>query len=175
MSKIPQAEYDAVGQEARALWDEQVNTHGRMTNMKRTLAHSGPALRSFMEWYPLKDEVAAVVGERPAILFAHAISSEVDCLICSTFFRRLLVQWGEDPDNLQLNPEEQLLVNLGRAMVKDANNVPQQYIQQLKEAHGDSFVVNLIAFGGVMMATNLFNNVLQIPLDEYLYEYKKPE
>ena len=41
-----------------------------------------------MTWYPLRDTVQPFLGERLTTLFAHAISSETDCLICSTFFRR---------------------------------------------------------------------------------------
>lgn len=173
MSKIPQAEYESVSAEAKKHWDKQIADHGKMTNMKRTLAHSGTALRALMEWYPLKNEVAEVIGERATIIYAHALSSEIDCLICSTFFRRMLTDWGDDPDNLQLNDEEQLLVDLAMAIVADANNVPQALIQKLKDQYGNLFVVNLIAFGSIMLATNIFNNVLQIPLDEYLYEFKK--
>jgi hypothetical protein len=33
-------------------------------------------------------------------------------------------------------------------------------------------VVALTAFGGLMVATNLFNNALQIDLDEYLVPYR---
>ena len=51
-----------------------------------------------MTWYDLRDEVEPFLGERATMLFAHAISAETDCLICSTFFRRLLIDAGEDPD-----------------------------------------------------------------------------
>ena len=65
-----------------------------MTNMKWTLAHSPVALDALLQWYPLHDEVAPVLGERRTWLFCHAISTAGDCLICSTFFRRLLIDAG---------------------------------------------------------------------------------
>ncbi len=170
---ISQALYENAPEASKALWDEQVSTHGRMTNMKRTMAHSPVVLRSYMEWYPLKDEIAKVVGERAAIIFAHAISSETDCLICSTFFRRILAQWGEDPDNLVLNDEEQTLVWLGREIVTNARSASQVSILHFKEKYGETFAVNLIGFAGIMVATNLFNNVLQVELDDYLGEFRK--
>jgi Enoyl-(Acyl carrier protein) reductase len=40
-------------------------------------------------------------GERRTWLFCHAISTRADCLICSTFFRRLIIDAGEDPDALE--------------------------------------------------------------------------
>ena len=66
--------------------------------MKWTLAQSPTALTALLQWYPLYDEVVAFIGERRATLFSHAISAQNDCLICSTFFRRILIDWGEDPD-----------------------------------------------------------------------------
>ena len=70
--------------------------------MKWTLAHAPAALHALLEWYPLHDEVVSFLGERRAILFCDAISTETDCLICSTFFRRILIDAGEDPDALGL-------------------------------------------------------------------------
>jgi hypothetical protein len=170
---VAQIDYESAPADSKTIWDQQVADHGRMTNMKRTMAHSPVALRSYMEWYPLKNEIAAIVGERPAIIFAHAISAETDCLICSTFFRKILIQWGENPDELVLNGEEQLLVDLGRAIVANNNQVPKELIIPFKQKYGEVFVVNLIAFAGIMVATNLFNNVFQVDLDDYLGEFRK--
>jgi alkylhydroperoxidase family enzyme len=33
-------------------------------------------------------------------------------------------------------------------------------------------IVALTAFAGLMVATNIINNVLEVDLDEYLYEYR---
>lgn len=175
MPHVLQIEYAEAEAEARAIWDQQVRDHSRMTNMKRTLAHSSNALRAYMEWYPLKDEVAAFTGERAALLFAHAISVQNDCLICSTFFRRIFKDWGENPDQLELNEQEQLLVQFGRAMVTDPHHVPAPLMKSLKEQYTVKEVVSLTAFGGIMIATNLFNDVLQVELDEYLWEYAKSQ
>ena len=62
--------------------------------MKRTLLHSLPSYQVLMEWYTLLDVVKGFLGERLAIIFAHAISAQSDCLICTTFMRRILVDWG---------------------------------------------------------------------------------
>lgn len=173
MPYAPQITYEQTDAEARRLWDEQIRDHGRMTNMKRTLAHSGAALRAYMEWYPLKDEVAEFTGERAAILFAHAISVENDCLICSTFFRRILQQWGEDPDQLTLDEQDKLLVAYGQALARDARQIPSSLMEELQNRYTAAQLVSLTAFGGIMVATNLFNDALQIPLDEYLYTYRQ--
>jgi hypothetical protein len=61
-------------------------------------AHSPAALEALLQWYPLYDQVVPLLGERRALVFCHAISIQNDCLICSTFFRRLFADGGEDPD-----------------------------------------------------------------------------
>ena len=63
--------------------------------MKQTLGHSPVALRALMQWYPLRNEVETFLGQRSTIIYVHAISSATDCLICSTFFRRILIDGGE--------------------------------------------------------------------------------
>ena len=102
MPRIPPLDNDAAPPEARVAAEAHVRNHARMTNMKRTLLHSLPAFRALMEWYPLRDTIQPFLGERLTTLFAHAISAETDCLICSTFFRRMLIQTGDNPDRLKL-------------------------------------------------------------------------
>jgi alkylhydroperoxidase family enzyme len=162
----------AQGSRREAL-DEVVAAHGRATNMKRTLARSPVALRSLMTWYDLRDEVATFLGERATLLFAHAISTGTDCLICSTFFRRLLIDAGDDPDNLRLDDREGVIVEFGRQLASDPHGVGDELFARLEAAFNSDQIVALAAFGGLMIATNLFNNALRVDLDEYLWSYRK--
>ena len=84
MPRIRPVEYEEATPAVRAAHDEVVHEHGRITNMKRTLLHSLPAFHALMEWYALRDTVQPFLGDRLTNLFAHAISSENDCLVCST-------------------------------------------------------------------------------------------
>src|ERR1044072_9461615 len=93
MPRISPLEHDDMPPDARAAHDRHLET-ARITNMKRTLLRSVPAFDALMTWYPLRDTVKPFLGERLTTLFAHAVSSETDCLICSTFFRRVLVDSG---------------------------------------------------------------------------------
>src|SRR6185436_18200961 len=105
-----QIDYDTAPPATRRAHDDHVQHVARMTNMKRTLLRSVPAFDALMTWYDLRDVVLPILGERLTIIFAHAISAETDCLICSTFFRRILVESGEDPDRLSLDAREQDVV-----------------------------------------------------------------
>src|ERR1017187_8818237 len=85
VARIEPIDQDQAQGARRKALAQVVAAHGRATNMKRTLARSPVALRSLMTWYDLRDEAVTFLGQRATPLFAHAISAQTDCLICSTF------------------------------------------------------------------------------------------
>jgi alkylhydroperoxidase family enzyme len=173
MARIPPLNYDAASPETRRGYDDQIAAHGRVTNMKRTLGHSPAAFRALMEWYPLEAQVVLFLGRRCSWLFAHAISSQTDCLICSTFFRRLLVDSGEDPERLELDERDRAIVAYGRQLARDPNRVTDELFRSLTYFLAPDQIVTLTAFGALMVATNVFNNALKIDLDDYLTPYRE--
>jgi alkylhydroperoxidase family enzyme len=172
MARIPPLEYDNAPAEARAAHDHHRDHVGRITNMKRTLLHSLPAFEALMQWYPLRDTVSPFLGERLTLLFAHAVSAETDCLICSTFFRRLLIQAGENPDQLALDELEAAVVAFGRQLATDAHAVSDELYAELARRFTAEQIVALTAFGAIMLATNVVNNALRVDLDEYLEPFR---
>jgi alkylhydroperoxidase family enzyme len=174
MARIPPLDYADAPPEARTAHDHHQGNVGRITNMKRTLLRSVPAFHALMEWYPLRDTVRPFLGERLTNLFAHAVSTETDCLICSTFFRRLLIESGEDPNTLQLSERERVVVDFGRQLGKDAHGVTDAMYAELARLFAPHQIVALTAFGAIMLATNVFNNALRVDLDGYLEPYRAP-
>jgi alkylhydroperoxidase family enzyme len=175
MARIPPLDEAEAGPAGRAALDGIVAAHGRTTNMKRTLARSPVALDALMTWYNLRDAVVPFLGERATTLFAHAISAGTDCLVCSTFFRRILIESGEDPDSLRLDDWERTLVDYGRQLGVDPHGVSDDHFSRLAARLEPDQIVTLTAFGGLMVATNLFNNALRVDLDDYLQSYRKGE
>lgn len=173
MARVPPLSLESAPQGSRPQLDEQVASHGRATNMKRTLAHSPTALYALMRWYDLYAEVVAFLGTRPTTLFAHAISAQTDCLICSTFFRRWLTEAGENPDDLKLDDRERALVEFGRQLARDPNRIGDGLYEAVAKDLTPEQVVTLTTFGAMMIATNVFNNALQVDLDEYLLPFRK--
>jgi alkylhydroperoxidase family enzyme len=173
MSRIAPLDPEAAPPDARAAAEAHVRTHARMTNMKRTLLRSLPAFNALMEWYPLRDTVQPFLGERLTTLFAHAISAETDCLICSTFFRRMLIQTGENPERLKLDDREAVVLEFGRALAVSPFKVTDEVYQRLARYFDPAQIVALTAFGALMVATNVVNNALDVDLDEYLQPYRK--
>ncbi|HYW13489.1 MAG TPA: hypothetical protein VE871_16125 [Longimicrobium sp.] len=146
---------------------------GRSTNMKRTLLRSIPAFDALMMWYPLRDTVKPLLGDRLTTLFAHTVSSETDCLICSTFFRRILIDAGENPDELQMDERDAAVVAFGRALAVTPHRMPDAVYDRVAAHFGDEQMVALVAFGALMVATNVVNNALGVPLDDYLQPYRR--
>jgi alkylhydroperoxidase family enzyme len=165
---VPQFNYDTAPPEAQRAHDEHLARHGRVTNMKRTLLQSVPAFQAYMEWYTLAAEIERFLGRRGVYIFSWAISSENECLICTMFFRKLLKDAGDNPDQLTLNEREQLLVDFGRAIATDPHAIADEIYARLKGMFTDAEILQLTAFAGLMIATNLINTVLKVDLDDYL-------
>jgi hypothetical protein len=111
-------------------------------NMKWTLAHSPVALAAVLEFYSVHEAVGRPLGPRRAWLFCHAISIQSECLNCSTLFRRLLIDAGDDPDALVLDDLDELVVRLGRQLAKDAEGVDQELYARLAERLTDAEIVS---------------------------------
>ena len=172
MARVPPAR-EPLAAAAREELERQRAAHGRVTNMKQTLAHSPVALSALMTWYPLRDECATFLGDRLTVLFAHAVSTEADCLICSTFMRRILIDAGDDPDHLQLDEREQAVVDFGLTIARNNSFVPAAIYDRVAALFQPAQIVTLTAFGALMIATNVFNNALEVELDEYLWPYRR--
>jgi alkylhydroperoxidase family enzyme len=149
-----------------------VATGARMTNMKNTLAYDRVAFDALMTWYPLFDRISEFLGRRRAELLSHAISVEKDCLVCSTYFRRHLIERGDDPDNLALDEEDELMVEFGRQFADDPHLISDDLFSRLAIRYDDRQMVLLMAFSALMVATNAFNDALQVPLDAVLEHYR---
>ena len=175
MARIRPLEHEQADPAVRVELDRQVAAGGRVTNMKRTLAHSPVALHALMQWYPLRDAVLPFLGERLTMLFAHAVSTQTDCLICSTFFRRTLVESGQNPDALTLDERERAVTEYGRQLARDANGVGDELYERLANFLQPAQIVTLTVFGGLMIATNSFNNALKVDLDDYLQPFRKAD
>ena len=128
--------------------------------MKRTLLQSVPAFHALMEWYPLRDAVRPFLGDRLTTIF-------------DTFFRRILIDAGENPDELLLNDVEREVVAYGRALAHSPHRVPDDVWAPLAKRFTHEQLVALTAFGALMIATNVINTALQVPLDGYLEPYRR--
>jgi hypothetical protein len=171
MAHIPQLSYEAATPEQQAAHDEELRLRGRMTNMKRTLLHSPAALRVYGEWFTLRDELRPVLGDRAIWIFAHAISAVSGTVVGTNFMRRALIQGGDDPDALELSEAEALLQRLGAAIGDNPKSIPEDVWIALAARYSDKTMVDLIAFAGLMVATNVFTDAVDTALDAELLPF----
>lgn len=175
MARIPTVDHaEATPEQAEVLADIE-RRFGNATNMKRTLAHSPTALEALVTWYPLHAEVSTFLTEREVRLFCHAISARTECLLCTTFFRRELLEAGENPEQFDATPAEADLIALGARIGSGGNAVPDDLFERLAARLDHAQLVTLVAFGALMVATNVVNNALDIDLDAALLPYRATE
>lgn len=172
MTRIPQVRYETASPTTRAAWEALEASGHPVTNMKATLLHSPVALRAVLEWYALFDEVRPFLGERLAILFCHAISQANACQLCLTFMRKEIIDSGERPEDLHLDERDAVVIAYGRQLAVDANQVSDELFDDLLEHFSASEIVDLTAFGALMIVNNVINSALQVRLDDHLDPYR---
>ena len=156
----------------QAAFKKHMDTYNaRITNMKKTLGHSLLAFEVYMQWYPLYEQAEKILGKRLAYLYAYSISKSSDCPLCSTFFRKLIIDAGEKPDGLVLTETQKDIIDFGSSIAKQQGNISDALYNRIAERYSKRDMVILIAFAGQMIATNIFNNVIETDIDEYLTEY----
>jgi hypothetical protein len=172
MARISPLNIDTAKEPIKAAFKKHVEDYkGRITNMKATLGHSPICFEAYMQWYPLYKEVERILGKRLAYLYAYAISKASQCPLCATFFRKIIIDAGETPENLVLTNLEENVLHLGSSIVRHNGNIADLVYDAVARDFSEGDMVNLIAFAGQMVATNIFNNVIETDIDDYLHDY----
>jgi hypothetical protein len=168
MGRISDIEREHASPEQVAAYDDEVAHVGQVTNMKKAILHSLPAYKTYKGFYALQQAVRELVGVRAFNIFAYAISTGSDCVLCATFFRRLLKEEGIEPKDFSPTNIEALLLRVGQAIGAQRGELSDDMWGELKRHFDDSGIVTLVSFAGTMIATNIFNTVLEVDLDDYL-------
>ena len=142
-----------------------------VTNTQKTLAHSQPAFEVYIQLHSLFEKVKEVTGKRTAALFAWAVSTASDSVLCTSFFRRLIVEGGENPEEITLTDHEKVLLDFGSAISQHKGRIADHIYNSLAQYHNEEEMVLLIAFAGQLIATNIFNNVVETEIDGSLSPY----
>ena len=85
--------------------------------------------------------------------------------MCSIYFRNLLKKNGIDFDTFGFTPEEQVLIDYGRAITNDPKHVPEELFTRLKTYFNEEQIVVVTAMGVMMIANNYFNDILDVTPD----------
>lgn len=172
MPRILPLAADKISSETKEAFEKHFHEHhSRITNMKATMARSLLAFEIYMRWYDLYDAIIAITGERLACFFAHSISLGSHCPLCTTYFRKILIEHGEKPEAFTLSDDEQALLDFGSAMANNRGEVADELYEALRKIYSEKDIVVLVAFAGQMIATNVFSNALEVEIDDYLAPY----
>lgn len=171
MARITPIDIESASSEQKEAFDEGLKRFGRMTNMKRTLLRSLPAFDALMTWYPLREHLLTFLDEATFDLFSHAISKATECPVCTNYFRRVLIDSGIDPKVPATDTRRKALVDFGQSIGLDPRTTAPETFAPLKAHFTDDQIVALVAFAGMMVATNIVNNALEVDVDEYLQPY----
>ncbi len=150
--------------EAQAAVEEHLRQGYRLTNEKKTLLYNAAAFEALeVRSYAVDRELQRLVGKRAADLFEYAISVQNDCIVCTTYFGKLLRNMGiTDFDSFDFTPEETLMIEYGRAVARNPKQIPDELFARLKAVFDDETIVVMTTMAVFMIANNIFNDALQV-------------
>ncbi|MCR5594120.1 MAG: hypothetical protein K6F79_10290 [Saccharofermentans sp.] len=167
MARIKLVEQNETTGAEKERYDELAGRNA-VTNMKKGLLNDAATYDAYMAWYTSWNRLVEVIGQKDAILYAHKISTTNSCQLCSLFFISDVKGLGLEPANLVYDEKETLLTVLAEQIVKDPTSVSDELFEQLKMHFNDQELVVIVGFAGQMIATNNFNSVFKIDVDQRL-------
>ena len=164
MPRIAPVNLTDLSPEAKAAVDEHLRQGYRLTNEKLTLLHNATAFEALeAQSYAVDRELQRLVGKRAADFFEYAISVENDCIVCTTYFRKLLRSMGiENFEDFAFTPEEELMIEYGRAIAKNPKRIPEELFERLHAVFNEETIVVMTTMAVFMIANNVFNDALQV-------------
>ena len=73
--------------------------------------------------------------------------------------------------SVELDEFDSLIADLGRRLASDPHSVDDALHAELAARLSAAEIVSLVAFGAIMVATNVFNDAMGVELDDYLERY----
>lgn len=172
MARVQLKQPEELSEESKKAYEE-LNSKGKITNMKLAMLQDYGTYKAFMGWYDSWASLVKAVGQRAATIYAHSVSTTNGCLLCSLFFISDLKELGLDPNNFELSENESLLRQLGQQIVKDPTKVSDELLNGLRKYYNDTEIIVIVGFGAQMQATNNFNSVLGVDVDKRLLPLKE--
>lgn len=179
MGRISMIDPETASPEVKAEIARHTAEGHKITNEKRTLLHNIHAFRAVEEAsYALDDDLQRLIGKLDGDLFEYAVSVSNDCLVCTTYFSKLLREEHHlDPNHFVLTHRQELLMNFGKKVGHTPKEITDEEFEELKQdflQHGgrdgepvdeekaEEIMVVLTAMGAMMVANNYVNDVLRV-------------
>ena len=179
MGRISQIDPETAPAAVKAAIWKHIAEGRKITNEKRTLLHNVNAFNAVeVASYALDDDLQALIGKLDSDLFEYAVSVSNDCLVCTTYFARLLrEEHGIDPGDFHLTHRQELLMNFGKKLGHTPKEITDEEFEELQqefirnggkdgepvdEEKAEEIMVVLTAMGAMMVANNYVNDALRV-------------
>lgn len=163
MPRIQKMDLNTASEDVKNTVEQHIAKGHRITNEKLTLLHNIPSFLTLEESsYTLDDELQRLIGKRAADFFEYAISVQNECLVCTTYFSKLLKSNHIDVKTFAFTEEEKVLMEYGQAIAKDPKHVPDELFERLRTFFNEEQLVAITTMGVMMIANNYFNDILQV-------------
>ena len=145
----------------------------KMTNMKRTMLNNVPVFEAFTDiMNAVGAQLQGKIPQRALTFFLYASPSSNQCMVCGTYFYKMLLDMGiDDFENFEFTEEENDLIAFAYAITNDANHVPDVIYERLQARYDDETMTVLVVNAVMTHANNLFNNITGVELDDHLKPY----
>lgn len=164
MARIPEIDIEKASPEIQEIVKEHIATGHRITNVKRIILNHLPSFKSLeLGQYDLDDDLQRLIGKLDGDIFEYAISHENECLVCTTYFTRLLRnEHGIDPNNFEFTGRQLLLIDYAKKLAGHPKEIDDELFGRMKAEFDDETIVAITTMGVMMVAMNYFNEALQI-------------
>ena len=164
MARISEINPETASEEVKKVIAEHIADGHRITNVKRTMLHHIPSFKALEAGsYELDDDLQRLIGKLDGDIFEYAISTENDCLVCSTYFTRLLrEEHGLDPATYQFTDRQQLLIEYAKAIAHTPKDVSDELFDRMKKEFTEEQIVAITTMGVMMVAMNYYNDILRL-------------
>lgn len=181
MGRISQIDPETAPAAVKAAIWKHIAEGRKITNEKRTLLHNVNAFNAVeCASYALDDDLQRLIGKLDGDLYEYAISVSNECLVCTTYFSKLLrEEHGLDPNNFELTHRQELLMKFGQKVGHAPKEITDEEFEELKrefienggkdgapvdEEKAEEIMVVLTAMGAMMVANNYVNDVLKVDI-----------
>lgn len=179
MGRISQIDPETAPAAVKAAIWKHIAEGRKITNEKRTLLHNVNAFNAVeVASYAVDDDLQQLIGKLDGDLFEYAVSTANECLVCTTYFSRLLrEQHGIDPNDFVPTRRQQMLMEFGTKAGHAPKTITDDEFFALKnefltngdkdgnpvdEEKAEEIMVVLTAMAVMMVANNYVNDILKV-------------
>lgn len=168
LSRVPRSQAPPAVAE---IYDRYMRTRGNVPNMFRTMAHRPEILQTMIAHFeailqagtvPLRLKELVIVRTSQLNRCNYCLASHSQISLRLGWTREQLDNLASFADREDFTATEKAALRLAEQMTLDANGIPEDTFEQLRQHFDEGEIVELMAAVGLFNYFNRFNNALQI-------------